>query len=201
MTESTGPQKTLKRSRRANMARVDLAAVRAPSTIAFWSSVQDERDGAPPVLRELAAGADTVTTIRGVALAALRWARAQPSWPEDEQAVVLVGARVHAHQVKVTVQEEGALARLAAEQGVSVPRLLVESALSPTGEGVGDRRDAMRNLFAVRRQLAGLTTNVNQIARAVNTDGRLPVGTAGVLRSIEDVVDKIDAAIDGLARS
>lgn len=201
MTEPTGPQKTLQRSRRANMASVVLAAVRGPSTVTFWSSVQDEGDRAPPVLRDLAAGADTVTTMRGVALGALRWARAQPSWPEDEQAVVLVGARQHAHQVKVTAQEEAALTRLAAELGVSVPRLLVESALSPTGEGVSDRRDAMRNLFALRRQLAGLTTNVNQIARAVNTDGRLPIGSAGTLRSIEDLVDKIDGAIDGLARS
>lgn len=201
MTEPAGPQKTLKRSRRANMDRVVLAAVRGASTDAFWSAVQSEGLQAPPVVRDLADGADTVTTIRGVALGALRWARAQPAWPAEEQAVVLVGARQHAHQVKVTAQEEAALTRLAAKHGVSVPRLLVESALAPTGEGVGERRDAMRNLFALRRQLAGLATNVNQIAHAVNTDGRMPVGTAAALGSIEDVVARIDAAIDGLAGS
>ena len=50
----------------------------------------------------------------------------------------------------------------------------------------------------MRRQLAGLATNVNQIAHAVNTDGRLPVGTTAALARIQDVVAKVDAAIEAL---
>jgi len=101
--------------------------------------------------------------------------------------------------VRVTKAEETQLAQLAAEQEVTIPRLLVESALAGAGETPSQRRLAMTELFLVRRQLAGLTTNVNQIARAVNTDGRLPVGSAAALARIEEVVEKIDAAIEGLS--
>lgn len=101
--------------------------------------------------------------------------------------------------VRVTAEEEAQLRLLADEQNVTIPRLLVEGALARGGETPTQRREALTELFAVRRQLAGLTTNVNQIAHAVNTDGRMPVGSAAALARIEDVVDKIDAAIEGIA--
>ena len=101
--------------------------------------------------------------------------------------------------VRVTEAEETQLAQLAGEQDVTIPRLLVESALAGVGETPSQRRLAMVELFAIRRQLAGVATNVNQIARAVNTDGRLPVGSAAALARIEEVVERIDQAIEGLA--
>ena len=109
------------------------------------------------------------------------------------------GGRPHQRMVRVTKAEETQLAQLAAEQEVTIPRLLIESALAGVGETPSQRRVAMTELFAIRRQLAGVTTNVNQIARAVNTDGRLPVGSAAALARIEEVVEKIDAAIEGLS--
>ncbi len=109
------------------------------------------------------------------------------------------GGRPHQHMVRVSEAEETQLALLAGEQQVTIPRLLVESALAGAGETPSQRRLAMTELFRVRRQLAGVTTNVNQIARAVNTDGRLPVGSAAALARIEEVVAKIDATIEGLA--
>ena len=111
------------------------------------------------------------------------------------------GGRHHSHEVRVTPEEEAQLAQRAGAQRVSVPRLLIESALSDTGETPTQRRAAMTELFAIRRQLAGLTNNVNQLARLGNTDGRLPVGTAAALQEIRDVVDKIDPAITGLGTS
>ena len=59
----------------------------------------------------------------------------------------------------------------------------------------------MTELFAIRRELAGLTNNVNQLARLGNTDGRLPVGSAAALQDIRDVVEKIDSTITELATS
>ena len=109
------------------------------------------------------------------------------------------GGRQHQHMVRVSEAEETHLKQLAAEQEVTIPRLLIESALAGVGETPSQRRVAMTELFAIRRQLAGVTTNVNQIARAVNTDGRLPVGSAAAMAQIEDVVAKIDDAIEGLA--
>lgn len=109
------------------------------------------------------------------------------------------GGRRHQHMVRVSAAEEEQLRARAEEQDVSIPRLLVEAALARGGETSTERRDAMAELFRIRRQLAGLTTNVNQIAHAVNIDGRMPVGSAAALARIEDVVEKIDAAIEGLA--
>ena len=101
--------------------------------------------------------------------------------------------------VRVSAREEAQLLVLAEKEGVTIPRLLVEAALARGGETPTQRRAALVELFAVRRQLAGLATNVNQIAHAVNIDGRLPVGSAATLGQIEAVVEKIDAAIEGMA--
>jgi len=111
----------------------------------------------------------------------------------------MIGERDRAHKVKVTAEEEAALKLRAQALGITVPRLMLESALAARGEGVSERRDALVELFRVRRQLAGVATNVNQIAHAVNTDGRIPIGSADVLARIEQVVDQIDDAIEGLA--
>jgi len=108
------------------------------------------------------------------------------------------GGRQGSHVVRVTAGEERQLAELAAEQQVSVPRLLIERALAGAGETPTERRAAMSELFAIRRQLAGLTNNVNQLARIANTDGRVPAGTADALQDIRVVVDRIDAAITEL---
>lgn len=107
------------------------------------------------------------------------------------------GGRPHQHMVRVTVMEEGQLRLLADAQRVTIPRLLVEAALS-RGETPSERRLALIELFRMRRELAGLATNVNQIAHAVNIDGRMPVGSAATLVQIEDLVAKVDAAIEAL---
>ena len=109
------------------------------------------------------------------------------------------GGRPHQHEVHTTTAEEAQLRLRAEADRVTIPRLLIERALADGGETPSERRDALLELFRVRRQLAGLATNVNQIAHAVNTDGRLPIGSAATLAQIEGVVEKIDAAIEGLA--
>lgn len=111
------------------------------------------------------------------------------------------GGRPHQHMVRVTDLEEAQLRLRADAENVTIPRLLIERALADGGETPSERRDALVELFRVRRQLAGLATNVNQIAHAVNTDGRMPIGSAATLARIEDVVEKIDAAIEDLAVS
>ncbi len=111
------------------------------------------------------------------------------------------GGRPHQHMVRVTDHEEAQLRLLADAHDVTIPRLLIEAALARGGETPSERREALVELFRVRRQLAGLATNVNQIAHAVNTDGRMPIGSAAALARIEEVVDKIDVAIEDLAVS
>lgn len=110
----------------------------------------------------------------------------------------VAGGRKHSHRVMVTEFEEARLAQRAEQQHVSVPRLLIESALAGEGETPTQRREAMAELFAIRRALAGTANNVNQIARAANSDDRAPFDVHQVLGELNERLRSIDSAIDGL---
>ncbi len=110
------------------------------------------------------------------------------------------GRRQVAHQVKVSPAEEAALVRLAAQAGVSVPRLLVEAALAPTpGVSVSERREALTELFAVSRVLAGVATNLNQLARVANATGEFPDAAAAVRERIRELIPRVSRAMEGLS--
>ena len=108
------------------------------------------------------------------------------------------GGRPHQHMVRVTDMEEAQLRLRADGENVTIPRLLIERALADGGETPSERREALVELFRVRRQLAGLATNVNQIAHAVNIDGLLPVGSSATVARIKEVVDDVDNVIGRL---
>ncbi len=108
----------------------------------------------------------------------------------------VAGGRRHSHRVKVTPQEEALLVQLAGAQRVSVPRLLVESALSGRGETSTQRREAMVELLAIRRLLAAVSNNVNQIARHANASGEFPADAAGVLHGVRRVAQRIDTTLE-----
>ena len=112
------------------------------------------------------------------------------------------GGRQHRHEVKVTAEEEARLLALAVEQGVTVPRLLVESALAgPVGETASERRVLLTELFAVHRTVAGVANNVNQIARKLNTTYELAAETSQVLDAARSTMQRIDGVIDRLGMS
>jgi len=112
-----------------------------------------------------------------------------------------VGGRSHSHRVKVTEAEAAALAERAEERGVSVPRLLVEAALAdPTlSTTAAERQEAMVELFAVRRLLAAVSNNVNQLARQANSTGTVPAEAAATVAAARRLAGRIDDAIDGLS--
>jgi hypothetical protein len=87
--------------------------------------------------------------------------------------------------VLLTAGEQAQLHARAAELGVSVPRLLVESALSEV-ETPAERRAWIAELFELRRLLATVANNVNQLARTANTTGELPMG-GGLTRTLGEV--------------
>jgi hypothetical protein len=89
-------------------------------------------------------------------------------------------------QVTLTEAERGQLRARAAELGVSVPRLLVESALSGV-ETPTDRKQQIAELFEVRRLLATVANNVNQLARSANISGQVDVG-----RRLEETLGEVD---------
>lgn len=112
-----------------------------------------------------------------------------------------VGGRRLRHEVKVTDTEEERLRAKAVEQGVTVPRLLVEAALAGGGETATQRRELAAELFATYRLLAQISNNVNQIARAVNATGDTPAQTAATLEAVRRTAQRIDVVLDGMVVS
>jgi hypothetical protein len=96
-------------------------------------------------------------------------------------------------QVKATEAERDQLRARAAELGVSVPRLLVESALAHGTVTGTERRAEMVELFEVRRLLATVANNVNQLARMANISGEVTVGKRldQALGDVEGLVDRL----------
>ena len=110
------------------------------------------------------------------------------------------GGRHYAHQVKVTPEEEAVLLQLAAAQGVSVPRLLVESALAVEDRTTAtDRRAAIAELFRIHRVLGGAANNMNQLAKVANATGEVPAEFGPTMGYVRRLCTKIDATIDRLA--
>lgn len=108
------------------------------------------------------------------------------------------GGRRLRHEVKVTETEEAQLKAKAAEQGVTVPRLLVEAALAGGGETATQRRELAAELFATYRLLAAMSNNVNQIARATNATGETQPDTAAALDAVRRTAQRVDAVLEGM---
>jgi hypothetical protein len=112
----------------------------------------------------------------------------------------VTGGRHARHEVKVSAEEEGRLLRLALAQGVTIPRLLVETTLaSEAGETVTERRTAITKLFELHRLLAAVSNNVNQIAKATNATGEWQAETAAALDAVRRTAQRIDDAVDELS--
>ena len=92
-------------------------------------------------------------------------------------------------KVKLTAEEREQLRRRAAELGVSVPRLMVESALSGV-ETPTDRRRMVAELFETRRLLATVANNVNQLAHSANISGQVHEG-----RRLEQTLADVDELV------
>jgi uncharacterized protein with PhoU and TrkA domain len=96
-------------------------------------------------------------------------------------------------QVKLTEDEQRQLRARAAALGVSVPRLMVESALGGATGMAPDRQREVAELFEVRRLLATVANNVNQLARLANTTGELGMQERleEALAEVEEVVGRV----------
>ncbi len=104
-------------------------------------------------------------------------------------------ARQVVQKVKLTEGERDQLRARAGELRVSVPRLLVESALAEATVTGTERRAEMVELFEVRRLLATVANNVNQLARLANTSGEVPVGQRleNAVGDVEEIVGRLRA--------
>lgn len=110
------------------------------------------------------------------------------------------GGRTQRIDVKVTVEEKAALIVRAAQQHVSVPRLMLESALSDGGETPADRRNLAVELLGIRTLLGAVSNNINQIARHANATGEFPDDAEAAVAAVKRLMVRIDQAVLQVAR-
>lgn len=109
------------------------------------------------------------------------------------------GARQKRYTVKANKEEETQLEARALVRGVTVPRLMVESALNLHIETDTDRKEAIAELFALRRLLANVANNVNQIAKYANEERAFPADADAIVKDYRALVPQISAAVERLA--
>lgn len=109
--------------------------------------------------------------------------------------------RAKRYAVTVTAAEDAELRAKADAAGMSVPRLLHESAKSANVETSTERKAAIAELFAVRRSVATIANNVNQLAKFANTEGFFPVEAEAVTAEFRELYPRIREAVDRLADS
>lgn len=84
------------------------------------------------------------------------------------------GGRAIRREVTITEAENHALVQAAEAAGMSVPRFLIESALTlSSGESVTERRESITALLGFQGQLAAIGNNLNQLARTANATGEI----------------------------
>ncbi|MEV7649111.1 plasmid mobilization relaxosome protein MobC [Arthrobacter sp. NPDC089319] len=98
----------------------------------------------------------------------------------------------------VTAEEEARLVARAERERVTVPNLLMSSALSESSDSPTERRAIAAELMALHNLLARSSNNINQLARQANATGEFPAEASHALRHIRSVAMRIDDAIDGL---
>jgi hypothetical protein len=111
------------------------------------------------------------------------------------------GPREKRYTVKVTPEEQVQLIARAVARNVTVPRLMVESAMNTHIETTTDRQEAIAELFAVRRLLANHANNVNQIARFANEERQFPEEAKAIVAEYRALVPQISAVIERLSGS
>ncbi|WP_170177740.1 plasmid mobilization protein [Thermomonospora umbrina] len=111
------------------------------------------------------------------------------------------GGRKRAVKVLLTEEERATIVRRAEAARVSIPRLLVEAALSGNARTATERRAIVIEVLAVRRLVAALGNNVNQLAKVANSTGEIPDQLPAVLDAVQRVLDRLDATASELAPS
>jgi hypothetical protein len=107
------------------------------------------------------------------------------------------GGRQRKHEVWVSPDEEAILQRGATAQHVTVPRFLVEAAMSVgRAETPTQRRDAMVELIRLHRTLGAMANNVNQMAKATNATGTLPAELRATVVRLKEIADNVDSVLD-----
>lgn len=105
------------------------------------------------------------------------------------------GGRKHQLKVRLTDEQRAKVTQRANAAGVSIPMLMVEAALSGSARTATGRRAIVIELLGIRRLVAALGNNVNQLARVANATGQVPEELRAVLSAVERVLNRLDATV------
>ena len=123
---------------------------------------------------------------------------ADASWGKTNRDDVQ-GGRTKKKTYRVSMAEEAALKVRAQRCGISVARLVVESALSKEGESHTDRQALIQELAQVRTLLSRVSSNINQIARHANATGEFPADAAASVAAMRQLMLRIDDTVRGVS--
>src|SRR5690349_12078903 len=98
------------------------------------------------------------------------------------------GGRKNAVKVLLSDTEQQEIRSRAEAAGVSVPRLLVEAALSESVQASIDDRVLGVQLLSSHRLLGAISNNLNQLTRVAHATGRMPEGLPGTLEATTRVL-------------
>jgi len=102
--------------------------------------------------------------------------------------------------MRFTGPEYDALAALAAEAGLSVPRYLVDSALAEATQPQIASPALMAEITAVKRLIANAANNINQIARKLNSGAAPDASIAPSMAAARYAMSRLDVVLDGIDR-
>ncbi|SEN93103.1 mobilisation protein (MobC) [Cryobacterium luteum] len=105
------------------------------------------------------------------------------------------------YTVKVNAEEDAQLRARAVVAGVTVSRLMFESAMNAHIETDTARQEVIAEFFAVRRLMANVANNVNQLAKYANTESVFPQDAEAIVAEYRAIVPRLSDALDRLAES
>ncbi|MER5760183.1 MobC family plasmid mobilization relaxosome protein [Streptomyces sp. NPDC002082] len=111
--------------------------------------------------------------------------------------------RSHVCSVRLNDDEKTLLSSAAAAAHTTLPAFLARSGMAAahdldnTAAAIAGHREMVSELFAARRHLGRVGTNLNQITRAINSGGQ-PEELDAVLAAVRRAVDRVQAATDHL---
>ncbi|MEV6562962.1 hypothetical protein AB0M22_45095 [Nocardia sp. NPDC051756] len=108
------------------------------------------------------------------------------------RAANVAGGRPHRHVVKLSDAEHAELTAQAEAAGVSVPRLLVESA-SDSNRVEAGRAHAVQRLLELDDQVRGAMNNLNQLTRYAHQNREVAEGTVAALVAATRAALALDA--------
>lgn len=101
--------------------------------------------------------------------------------------------------MKFTEQEYATVALRAAAARLSVPSYLALTGLRPEGAGAADARSALTGLDGVRRVLAGVASNLNQLTAKLHSTGELDAALPAVLDAVARSTARVESAAEEVA--